>query len=78
MPTVINGTQKEKEMINNNKFVLEAKYPIKRVIPYIHKHIKQKKKPDLSTSLELTENHFLNKNVRNLQIIQDREKFPRK
>ena len=53
-------------MINNKKFILEAKYPIKRVIAYIHKHIKQEKKNDLNTSLELTENHYLNKNVRKI------------
>jgi hypothetical protein len=57
-------------MINNKKVVLEAKYPMKRVIEYILKHVKQQKKNDLNTSLELTENHYVNKNVRKI----DKEK----
>ena len=48
------------------QLVLEAKYPMKRVFSFLQKHKKKKINCNLDISIELTENHFYNKNVRKI------------
>ena len=49
-----------------NKFVLEAKYPLKRAFSFLHKHNKQKANITHDVSLDLTENHYMNKMVKHM------------
>ena len=50
----------------NKKFVFNKKYALKHVFAYIQKQIKQNTKVDQNISLDLSENHYVNKNAEKL------------
>ena len=50
----------------NKKFVINKKYALKHVFAYIRKQIKQNAKVDQNISLDLSENHYVNKNAEKL------------